>query len=153
MCSDVRQLTLTQRTCPPNVVVQRIRSAVLSTIIPVLSTIILISSAVKYPWSAILLITSAINSFIFLGTATSNMTIFYSLFFFFCSLTSFVLASDFLFRDRFLVCVAYSLVVLQTFLAHDSLFFRGIHLLATDYQFAGFVSGLPYMCRGSAAAD
>ena len=49
VCSDVRQLTLTQRTCPPNVVVQRIRSAVLSTIIPVLSTILLISSAVKYP--------------------------------------------------------------------------------------------------------
>ena len=64
-----------------------------------------------------------------------------------------MLASDFLFRDRFLVCVAYSLVVLQTFLAYVSLFFRGIHLLATDYQFAGFVSGLTYMCRGCAAAQ
>ena len=64
-----------------------------------------------------------------------------------------MLAADFLFGDRFLVCVAYSLVVLQTFLANVSLFFRGIHLLATDYQFAGFVSGLTYMCRGCAAAD
>ena len=43
------------------------------------------------------------------------MTFFYSIFFFFCSLTSFVLASDILFRDRFLDYVAYSLVVLQTF--------------------------------------
>ena len=81
------------------------------------------------------------------------MSFFYIFFCFFSLLTSFVLASDFLFGDRFWVFVAYSLVVLQTFLANVSLSFRGIHLLATDYQFAGFVSGLTYMCRGCAAAD
>ena len=81
------------------------------------------------------------------------MSFFYIFFCFFSLLTSFVLASDFLFGDRFWDFVAYSLVVLQTFLANVSLSFRGIHLLATDYQFAGFVSGFTYMCRGCAAAQ
>ena len=138
----LRELTLTF--CSPwlNVVSPRIRSAVLS-------TIILITSAIKYHSTYY----KCHFPFIFLGTATFNLTFFYRFFYFFCLLTSFVLASDILFRDRFLVYVAYSHVVLQTFLSHAFIFFRGIHLLATDSQFAGFFSGLTYMCRGSLVSE
>ena len=100
MCSHVRELTLTQRTCPSDVVSQRIRSAVLS-------TIILITSAIKYHSTYY----KCHFPFIFLGTATFNLTFFYRIFYFFCLLTSFVLSSDILFRDRFLFFSVFGLIV------------------------------------------
>ena len=97
VCSHVRELTLTQRTCPSDVVSQRIRSAVLS-------TIILNTSAIKYHSTYY----KCHFPFIFLGTATFNLTFFYRIYYFFCLLTSLVLSSDILFRDRFFFFRSYS---------------------------------------------
>ena len=86
--------------------------------------------------------------FIFHGTATFEMTFLYSYFYYFCSLTGFVLVSDILFCYHYFVFVAYSHAVWQTYLPpHAFIFIGGIHLLAPDAQFAGFLFGVICMCR------
>ena len=64
----------------------------------VLSTIILITSAIKYHYTYY----KCHYPFIFHGTATFKMTFLYRFLNFFCLLTSFVLASDILFCSSFL---------------------------------------------------